>query len=313
MTSLFGALLPPASHLTTPHGRAAYYLYPPTTTTTTTPSPTTATPIRILLVHGVQTPALGLHPLASALRAHFPTAHIAAFDHWGHGLSDTPQEPHTPDLFYRLIDAVLGELGWSSAHLVGYSFGGATVAGYAAAAAAANKKVVESVVLVAPAGLLRSDVFGDEVKQRYLVERQQDDEQRESEARDWIVNFLEGGGPLVIPPDWEERVARDEVVAEAVRDWQMRAHRGHAASVVAIFRDGGCLDNHAVFAQVAATGPDCLVVLGETDDFCRVDDLEKVGLRNVVVVPQVGHAVVRQKAEDVAGHIGEFWRGLGVR
>lgn len=300
MTSLFGTLLPPASYLTTPHGRAAYYLYPPTTS---------AGPIRILLVHGVQTPALGLHPLASALRAQFPTAQIVAFDHWGHGLSDTPQEPHTPSLFHGLIDALLGELGWSSAHFVGYSFGGATVAGYAAA----NKKVVESMVLVAPAGLLRSDVFGDEVKQQYLVERQDDDdEQRERKARDWIINLLEGGAPLVLPPDWQECVARGEVVAEAVRDWQMRAHRGHAASVVAIFRDGGVLDNNAVFAQVAATGPDCLVVLGETDDFCSVEDLEEAGLRNVVVVPQVGHALVRQKVEDVAGHIGEFWRCLGV-
>lgn len=301
MTSLFGSLLPPASYLTTPHGRAAYYLYPSTTTTTS--------PIRIVLVHGLQTPALGLHPLASALRAQFPTAQIAIFDHWGHGLSDTPQEPHTPALFRHLIDALLGELAWSSAHFVGYSFGGVTVAGYAAT----RSNVVKSMVLVAPAGLLRSEAFGEQVKQDYLVERQDDDdEQREKEAQDWIINFLEGGGPLVVPADWQERVARGQVVAEAVRDWEMRAHRGHAASVVAIFRDGGVLDNHAVFAQVAATGLASLAVLGETDDLCSAQDLEAAGLRNVVVVPQVGHALVRQKVEDVAGHIGEFWRGLGI-
>lgn len=301
MTTLFGTLLPPASYLTTPRGRAAYYIYPPSTPSTE--------PTRVVLVHGIQTPAIGLHPLASALHAQFPTAEIALFDHWGHGLSDTPQEPHTPALFYELIDALLAQLGWSSAHFVGYSFGAVTVAGYAAAA---QPKTVESMVLVAPAGMLRSEAFGPEVKQELLAERQEPDEDKEKEAQHWIVNFLEGGGPLVIPVDWQERVARGEVVAEAVRDWEMKAHPGHAASVVAIFRDGGVLDNHAAFEQAAETGVNSLVVLGELDDLSNAKDLEAAGMKNVVVVPQVGHAVVRQKVAEVAGHIGEFWKGLGL-
>lgn len=303
MTALFGTLLPPASYLTTPHGRAAYYVYPPTT-----PSPN---PTRIVLVHGVQTPALGLQPLATALRAQFPNAQFLLFDHWGHGLSETPQEPHTPALFFELIDALLEKVGWSSAHFVGYSFGGVTVAGYAAAR---SKAVVESMVFVAPAGMLPSEAFGEEVKREYLAERQDEDydEERERKAHDWIMNFLEGGGPLVVPAGWQERVARGEVVAEAVREWEMHAHRGHPASVVGIFRDGGVFDNHAAFAQAAATGADCLAVLGELDDLCNKEDLEAAGIKDVVVVPQVGHGVVRQKAVDVAGHIGDFWRRLGI-
>lgn len=313
MTTVFGPLLPPASYLTTRHGRAAYYVYPPTTPT---PNPT-----RILLAHGVQTPALGLQPLASALRAQFPTAQIALFDHWGHGLSDTPLEPHVPALFHELIDALLAQLGWTSAHFVGYSFGGATVAGYAASASSSPQrlKAVESMVLVAPAGLLRSEALGAEYLSLASGPRQGDgveeDEQltRERKAHDWIMRFLEGGGPLVVPSDWRERVARGEVVAEAIRDWEMQEHRGHAASVVAIFRDGGVLDNHAAFARAAAeTRVDCLVVLGELDDLCHVEDLEEAGMRNVVVVPQVGHGLVRQNVADVARHIGEFWRARGM-
>lgn len=306
MNTTFGALLPPASYLATPHGRAAYYLYPPSTPT--------SNPTRILLVHGIQTPALGLQPLACALRAQFPTGQIALFDHWGHGLSDTPQEPHTPALFFELIDALLVQLAWPSAHFVGYSFGGVTVAGYAAATAATQRKVVDSMVLVAPAGMLRSEAFGEQVQREFLATSHDDgrDETREKKAQDWIMNFLEGGGPLVVPSGWQERVAQGKVVAEAVRDWEMRTHPGHAASVVAIFRDGGVLDNHEAFAQAAASGVHCLAVLGELDDLCNVQDLEKAGIMNVVVVPQVGHGVVRQKVDDVAVHIGQFWKGLGI-
>lgn len=40
------------------------------------------------------------------------------------------------------------------------------------------------------------------------------------------------GGQLNIPADWKQRVEKGEVVAEAVREWQIREHPGHVASVV---------------------------------------------------------------------------------
>lgn len=320
MTATFGAgLLPPAAYITTPHGRAAYYAYPPlapasTTTTDDDDDDGSSSSMRILLVHGIQTPALGLHPLASALRAALPTARVATFDHWGHGLSDTPARPHVPALFGELVDRVLAALGWPSAHLVGYSFGGATVAGYVAAAASsssslARERKVESVVLVAPAGLLRSEQFSEAARTRYLPVHDDVDEERERGARDWVLDFLEGG-ELVVPEDWRERVARGEVVAQAIKEWELREHAGHFASVVAIFRDGGVMDNHAVFAQVAESGVPTLGVLGELDGICSAQDLEAVGLKNVVVVPGAGHAVVRERVPEVARHILDFWKTL---
>lgn len=167
MTSTFGILLPAAQYLTKPRGRAAYYLYPPSAPT---PSPT---PHRILMVHGVQTPALGLHPLVTALRARFPATHIALVDLWGHGLSDTPRAPHVPALFHELLDGVLAELGWATTgavappHLLGFSFGGATVVGYVASSAERAQRVA-SLVLVAPAGLLRAAQYGDRVRREFF-------------------------------------------------------------------------------------------------------------------------------------------------
>jgi hypothetical protein len=159
-------------------------------------------------------------------------------------------------------------------------------------------------VLVAPAGLLRSTQF-DEVQRNYL----RGGPGLEDAAGAWILEFLEGG-QLVVPSDWKERVARGEVVAEAVRDWQMKVHQGHAASVVGIFRDGGVLDKHAEFAEAATKGINSLCILGELDDLCSVQDLHDIGMRNVSVVSQVGHGVVRQKVPDVARLIENFWHKL---
>ncbi|PYH80082.1 alpha/beta-hydrolase [Aspergillus uvarum CBS 121591] len=295
-TSTFGRVLPQACYLQTPAGQAAYYSIPPTAPTS--PSASSAGPARILFVHGVQTSAIGMAPLARALAARFPAAHCVLFDHWGHGLSATPVQPHAPSLFHDLILALLDHLNWPSAHFVGYSFGGATTATFAAA----FPDRVESMALVAPAGLLRAAQFTEQ-QRGYLTGG---DEAVEQRARDWILGWLEGG-PLVVPADWEARVARGEVVAQKVRAWQVEEHPGHAASVVGIFRDGGVMDMHAVFHEAASTGIPARCVLGELDDLCTVQELRELGFRDVHVVQGVGHGVVRERVPEVAGLIAGFW------
>lgn len=300
--STFGALLPPASYLHTPTGKAAYYELPPASPAGTTTTTTTTTPARVLLIHGVQTPALGMLPLARALHAAFPRAHVALLDLWGHGLSDTPVVPHAAALFHALLDALLDRLAWPAAHLVGYSFGGALTVGYAASRPAR----VRSFVLVAPAGLLRARAFTPE-QQAYLRGGGGGGDERA--ARDWVLGFLEGG-ELVVPGDWRERVGRGEVVAEAVRAWQMREHPGHVASVVAVFRDAGVMDIDAEFVAAARTGIPSLVVLGGLDDLCSEAQLKELGFADVAVVPQAGHGVVRERVPEVAGFIRDFWTKL---
>ncbi|KAH4312817.1 hypothetical protein HBH64_003560 [Parastagonospora nodorum] len=296
-TRTFGPLLPAAQYLSLKPGKAAYYEFPP-------PSPHPSKPTsRILLIHGIQTPAIGLLPLTRSLLAHFPNAHIVLFDHWGHGLSDTPLVPHVSGLFHGLIDDLLDHLSWASAHVVGYSFGGALAVGYAAT----RTSRVQSFALVAPAGLIRRTGFDARGQALLAVEGERD----ESAARDFIINDVLEGGGLVVPTDWEERVKSGEVVAEAVREWQMHEHKGHAASVVAIFRDGGVLDNDEVFVKAAETGVPNLVVLGGTDDVCSKAQLDALGYRDVEVVEGAGHGVIRDKATDVAEYIAKFWKGIG--
>ncbi|KAL4767041.1 Alpha/Beta hydrolase protein [Aspergillus nidulans var. acristatus] len=294
-TRTFGQLLPAASYLHSGNGRIAYYNQPPTTNDP-------AAPIRrVLLIHGVQTPAIGLQPLSKELSSRFPSAQCVLVDLWGHGLTDTPFAPHGPALFHQLMEDLMTHLGWRDAHIIGYSFGGSTTATFAAA----RPDRVSSMVLVAPAGLLCEARFTDE-QRGYL---RGGDDGLEEAAKDWILEFLEGGR-LTVPSNWQERVARGEVVAEAVRDWELKNHPGHQASVVGAFRDGGVLDRHAEFLRAAKGGVPALCVLGETDDICRAEDLYEVGLKNVAVVPGVGHSVVRDRVREVAHLIDTFWRGL---
>ncbi|KAF2801069.1 alpha/beta-hydrolase [Melanomma pulvis-pyrius CBS 109.77] len=293
-TETFGTLLPPAKYLSTVTGRAAYYEILPSS-----PENGLHTPDRVLFIHGVQTPALGMLPLARALHASFPRAHFVLVDLWGHGLSDTPIAPHEPSLFHQLFDALLDQLAWPSAHLVGFSFGGALTVGYVAS----RSSRVQSFTLVAPAGLIRSSNFTAE-QQGHM---RGDDE---AAARKWVLEFLEGGEVVALPADWKERVGRGEIVAQAVREWQMREHPGHSASVVAVFRDGGVMDNDAEFVRAVRTGIPSFVVLGGLDGVCSEQELKELGFANVAVVPQAGHGVVRERVPEVSGFISDFWTKL---
>jgi hypothetical protein len=90
----------------------------------------------------------------------------------------------------------------------------------------------------------------------------------------------------------------------------MREHEGHVASVVGIYRDGGVQDRHAEFAKAAKTGIQSLYILGELDDVCSDQDLHDVGMRNVAIISQVGHGVVRERVPEVAKLIEDFWNKL---
>lgn len=296
-TKVFGHHLPPATYISTSHGKIAYYTFPPASEpsiTTTNPS----SPSRVLCLHGVQTPALGLVPLANSLHSSFPSAKFVLVDLWGHGLSSTPVAPHSPSLFHTLIDTVLAELRWDSCHLIGYSFGGSLAISYIASSTQRAQKI-DSVALVAPAGLWHSkDLVAAKLYSPSF-----------SVAKTHVMDLLEGG-PLIVPQDWASRIATGEIVAEKIREWQMQNHSGHMASVIAIVRDGGVFGQEEVYRQAVKTGIPIIAVLGEIDDVVFEKNLKEVGVENVKVVKGVGHAVVRQEVAEVAKHIGAFWKGL---
>jgi pimeloyl-ACP methyl ester carboxylesterase len=291
--SEFGSLLPVAQFLTSAWGNTAYYNFPPKSNTVSGPIK------RVLFIHGIGTPALGMLPLASKLHAENPSAHFVLYDLWGHGLSSTPLVPHVPALFHSQILQLLERLQWPTAHFVGYSFGCPTSVTFFVS----HPERVESVAFVAPAGLIRSAEFSPE-QQAFVRGGENEDG-----AREFILKFL-GAAPLVVPEDWRESFKHGTVVGAALWAWEMKSHQGHITSVISMFTYGGVLDHHEAFKKASEMGLKPLAVLGGDDDVCTIQDLKDVGFDNVIVVPAVGHELVRQSVPEVAASIDTFWKGL---
>lgn len=283
----FNPIIPPVKYLSTHYGRAAYY---PIQFSLDQPKD------RVLLLHGVQTPAIGLLPLTKILQVSFPETEFVLLDLWGHGLTDTPDAKHEPSLFLTLIDDILDHLQWNKVKLIGFSFGSLLTVAYAVS----RPERVDSYILIAPAGLIRSSSLQpNDLEQLHSKDFQT--------AWNWTFNWLEGG-KLIVPQDWKETVASGNLVAQAVREWQTQQHAGHKISVVGIVRDGEIMDSHSLFAQAQKIGKTAsLVILGGEDDICSREDLEEFGFGNIHVIPNVGHAVVREKAPEVAGLIKSLW------
>lgn len=295
-TTQFGALLPSAKYISSYFGTTALYSFPPTLVSPTTP------PQHILLLHGLGTPALGLLPLVRAILASNPHAHLTLYDLWGHGLSSTPLVPHVPGLFHAQVLRVLAALKWNSAHLIGFSFGGSTVASFSAL----HPEMVESVTLLAPAGLLRLKDFTAE-QQAFIRGGEGVDEDA---ARKWMFAFT---GELVVEEGWKERFATGDVFAgDPIQAWQRTEHQGHTASFVAMIRDGGLCDMHELFGVVGKSGLPTLAVIGELDDLCTEEDLRDAGFADVVVVKEGKHTLVRDKVSEVAGPINAFLERLAT-
>ncbi|KAI3321197.1 alpha/beta-hydrolase [Xylariaceae sp. AK1471] len=287
-TSQFGHAFPKPQFLESDLGTTAVYELPP---------PSGQSKRHVLIIHGVNTPALGMLPLAKQLQALDPDAHVVLFDLWGHGLSSTPLVAHAAHIFHSQIFQVLGFMRCTSAHIIGYSFG----ASMATKFAIHSPWACLSVSLLAPAGILNRDVFDE--RMRGLLD---DSTGRESEAIDCVLEFLEGG-PLVVPPDWRERVQSGEIIAEAFREWELKEHPGYPHSVLSMFREDnvyGCEDYFRTFARLPLRK---VVVLGELDTICSKSQLTNLGFDHVEVIEQTGHGVVRNAPGEVARIVNRLW------
>ncbi|KAI2466001.1 alpha/beta-hydrolase [Annulohypoxylon bovei var. microspora] len=288
-TSLFGHAFPKPQYLESDLGTTALYELPP---------PSGQSKRHVLIIHGLNTSALGLLALVKELQALDPDAHIVLFDLWGHGLSSTPLVAHTPQIFHFQIFQVLGFLQWTRAHIVGYSFGASTAVRFALH----NPWAALSVALLAPAGLCHKELWGEKVQE--LLDNS---EGRQGKAIDAVLDWLEGG-PLVVPADWQERVNSGEAVAELLREWELQNHQGYPHSVLSMFREGGvsgCEDDFRQFAQLPLKK---IGVVAELDIVCSKTQLTDLGFDDVQVVEKANHGFVRGATTgEVARIVHQFW------
>ena len=106
----------------------------------------------LVMVHGLTTPSFVWRDQLGALTG--AGYRVLTFDHFGRGFSDRPYARHTMAFYVREIDELLEKLEVPAGyHLLGYSMGGAIAAHYAAL----RRDRINRLVLLAPAGLLRSE------------------------------------------------------------------------------------------------------------------------------------------------------------
>ncbi|KAK0731229.1 putative alpha/beta hydrolase family protein [Lasiosphaeris hirsuta] len=116
---------------------------------------------KVVFVHGISTSCQTLKKLAHAL-VEEKGCRVMLFDLFGRGFSDGVGDlPHdarlyTTQILLALASSLLPWTGSSAFRLIGYSMGG----GIAVHFAAAFPHMVSSLVLLAPAGLIRAENFG---------------------------------------------------------------------------------------------------------------------------------------------------------
>ena len=242
-------------------------------------------------------------PLAFKLAA--AGSRVVIYDLWGHGLSSTPLETHTPALFHAQLLELLALLRWNKVHLLGFSIGGSVATTFAAR----HPSVVESLVIVAGAGLLRKSERG--WWDGLILDGGWG---REGISRRKIMKFVNGSNPE-LKPDWKERLLKGEVDTVPIEKWEREIHKGHVASLVSMFRYAGVYDQHAEYRKLANGDVPVLVIMGKKDHVIEPEytksELSRYGWQGkIIVVDGATHEIARSHAQEVADLAGEMWGSL---
>ncbi|PVH80670.1 alpha/beta-hydrolase [Cadophora sp. DSE1049] len=256
---------------------------------------------RVIMLHGGGTPAVTFTSLARELTK--SGNHVVTYDLWGHGLSSTPLETHTPAIMHTQLLELLAYLRWSSAHIIGFSIGGSIAATFTAI----HPCMVESLTLISPAGLLRK-------ADRGWWERLSMDGYFGFEwlRRRKVMFFINGGRDPQPKQGWEERVKNGEMDGVAVEAWQRENHGGHVASLVSMLNYAGVYDQHANFKLLGEQDVRALVLVGSEDGVFPEEMLRRelggVGWKGEIkVVEGAGHGIVGSHFEDAGKLLDEFW------
>ncbi|KAI4746682.1 putative alpha/beta hydrolase [Aureobasidium sp. EXF-12298] len=232
---------------------------------------------KVLLVHGISTPCIALGGLAEGLVQ--KGCRVMLFDLFGRGFSSTPDpasQPQDIQLFTTQILLVLSSspLSWTGNGnrfaIIGYSLGG----GIAASFTSYFPNLVESLVLIAPAGLMRSTrihwtskfLYGGFLPRRlveYLVWRRlggidastsasQDDDDDGKVTATQAAEQETPSHPALTPDSSAQISARRPSVSIArVVAWQLHHHAGFVSSFVSSIQHAPISAQHDIWKRIA--------------------------------------------------------------
>ncbi|KAL1297849.1 hypothetical protein AAFC00_006376 [Neodothiora populina] len=279
---------------------------------------------KVLLIHGISTPAVALASVAEELVEN--GCRVMLFDIFGRGYSCTPNpitEPHDMKLFTSQILIVLASspLAWTGEEgfsLIGYSLGG----GIAATFTSYFPTLVDSLILVAPAGLIRQNRISWTSKLLYegvlphslvswLVWRRLGGHEKKTretktiEPIDLVDEETTTSHPALSPDSQAPlRPRRPSVsVADAV-GWQLHNHKGFLPAFISSIQHAPISNQHEHWRRIGSR-----LRAQRIQTALNPQDSSRQGLREGKVLMILGRAddiiLADQVSEDARGALGE--------
>ncbi|RYP90571.1 hypothetical protein DL770_003333 [Monosporascus sp. CRB-9-2] len=260
---------------------------------------------KVLFIHGISTTCMTLQDIARPLAE--KGCRVMLFDLFGRGYTDAPGDlEYDTRLWVTQILLVLAssKLPWTGEnglHVVGYSLGG----GIAANFAATFPHMVETLILLAPAGVIRPENIGRAsrliftsgiIPERLLGRltkwrlKQPIDKavskKRKPSAVQALGKSLEGEGKEsfidaaeqeAVDPNEEGPAALEptpfERTVESVVHWTLDHHEGFVPAFMSTIRFAPLMDQHSYWRQLARRKPGTTaVLLGRHDQLIQKDD-----------------------------------------
>ncbi|CCM01946.1 uncharacterized protein FIBRA_04019 [Fibroporia radiculosa] len=109
---------PNGAYVQLPHGKTRYWLLGPEGGT------------KLVLIHGLSTPAITWIEIGPYLASR--GFRVLIYDLYGKGYSEAPQTTYHTSLFVSQLALLMQYIRWDSAHITGFSMGGAIAAAFAA-------------------------------------------------------------------------------------------------------------------------------------------------------------------------------------
>ncbi|KAH6690443.1 Alpha/Beta hydrolase protein [Plectosphaerella plurivora] len=257
---------------------------------------------KVLMIHGISTPCITLAPLAESLASR--GCRVMVLDLFGRGFSDGVGDlPHderlyTTNILLALASSPLPWTGDRAFKLIGYSLGGALAASFATT----FPNLIDSLVLLAPAGLIRAADFGivarvmfrsGLVPERLLAmatkkrlqrpiaatakPRARPSLKQETSATEQIAEIAvsETSAAMVPPEETPLEIRVDEYVR-----WMVVHHAGFVPAFMSCIRHAPLTDQHETWETLGKVmGPGRVaVLLGEKDEIVDWCDYERDGL-----------------------------------
>jgi pimeloyl-ACP methyl ester carboxylesterase len=284
---------------------------------------------KVLLIHGISTPCVALGGVAQGLVE--KGCRVMLMDLWGRGYSDSVDLPHDSRLYTTeiLLAITSSLLAWTGSDngfsLIGYSLGG----GISADFASCFPDMVKSVVLLAPAGLIRPHHFVWQSRLMYSTGIIPDSWLR------WIVRRRLQSRPVHSTvhkrPNVEDTVkeeikgksssfenaplskSRPGVTVASAVQWQVENHVGFVNSFMSSIRFASITGKQETWKKLGLRKDKIMIIAGTTDAVIVQKELEadaSVALGADKVewkVLEGGHDFPITSANKVVQEVSGFW------